>query len=79
MTAPALGISRHSLAAQAFDAAGWRIYEVTTSVKVLDPAGETRVWLPQALAQQTSFQRTLSSSVRLGGVRHPCTKIRLPG
>lgn len=36
----------------------WRSFEVTTRVEVLKPAGETRVWLPTALIQDTPFQRT---------------------
>ncbi len=40
---------------------GWRKYEVTTVVGVLKPAGETKVWLPAALIQNTAFQRTLSN------------------
>jgi transglutaminase-like putative cysteine protease len=39
----------------------WRKFEVTTVVEVLKPAGETKVWLPTALVQNTAFQRTLSN------------------
>ncbi len=39
----------------------WRKFEVTTRVEVLKPAGETEVWLPAALIQNTAFQRTLSN------------------
>jgi transglutaminase-like putative cysteine protease len=40
---------------------GWRKFKVTTSVEVLKPAGETKVWLPSPLMQTTPFQRTLSN------------------
>lgn len=40
---------------------GWRTFEVTTSVEVLKPAGETKIWLPAALIQTTPFQRTRSN------------------
>ena len=67
MATPALRLGTHPLAAQSFntsEGAKWRTYEVKTSVHVLRPQGETRVWLPQPLAQDTPFQRTLSSSVQ---------------
>jgi transglutaminase-like putative cysteine protease len=67
IAAPSLGIRRHSLIAQSSAVSGWRTYEVTTSVKVLRPLGVTRVWLPQPLAEDTGFQRTLSSSVQCNG------------
>lgn len=70
MAAPALGIGMRSIASasSAISKAGttasrWRTYEVTTTVKVLSPFGTTRVWLPQPLAGETAFQRTLSNSV----------------
>jgi len=40
---------------------GWRTFEVTTQAEVLKPAGETKVWLPAALIQNTPFQRTTSN------------------
>ena len=72
MAAPAAGISTYPLLAEYFAApdtqgSGWRTYEVTTSVKVLRLSGETRIWLPQPLAQATGFQRTLSNSVHCDG------------
>ena len=39
----------------------WRKFEVTTRVEVLKPAGETEIWLPAALIQNTVFQRTISN------------------
>ena len=38
---------------------GWRTFEVTARVEVLKPAGETKVWLPAALIQNTPFQKTI--------------------
>lgn len=35
----------------------WRMYEVTTQVEVLKPAGVTRVWLPVPLTVDTDFQK----------------------
>lgn len=37
---------------------GWRKFEVTTRAEVLKPAGETKIWLPAALIQDTPFQKT---------------------
>jgi hypothetical protein len=42
-------------------AAGWRTYEATTRVEVLNPSGTTRVWLPAALLKETRYQKTLSN------------------
>ena len=46
---------------------GWRTFEVTTRTEVLKPAGETKVWLPAALIQNTSFQRTTSNRFNADG------------
>jgi len=40
---------------------GWRTFEVTTRAEVLKPAGETKIWLPAALIQNTAFQKTISN------------------
>lgn len=40
----------------------WRIYEISTTVKIKAGAGQTRVWLPLPLNQDTLFQRTLGHS-----------------
>jgi transglutaminase-like putative cysteine protease len=40
---------------------GWRTFDVTTRVEVLNSSGATRVWLPAALIQETPFQKTLSN------------------
>ncbi len=46
---------------------GWRTFEVTTRVEVLQPAGATRIWLPAALTSSTSFQRTLANTFHAEG------------
>lgn len=68
VAAPAAGIGRRALLAQSGDTA-WRTYEVTTNVRVLKPSGRTRIWLPQPLAEHTSFQRVLSSEMHCEGGR----------
>src|SRR5271165_5333033 len=45
----------------------WRMFEVTTRAEVLKPAGETKVWLPAALIQNTPFQRTMSNQFSADG------------
>ena len=47
--------------AQNSPSGGWRTFEVTTRAEVLKPAGETKVWLPAALVQNTPFQKTTSN------------------
>jgi transglutaminase-like putative cysteine protease len=42
-------------------ASGWRTFEVTTRVEVLQPSGVTHIWLPAALIRNTSFQKTLAN------------------
>lgn len=76
MATPAMGVASHPSIARRFDVSGgrignsgWRTYEVSTSVKVLRSVGETRVWLPRSLAQDTEFQKTLSNSVQCVGGR----------
>ena len=55
-----LALSRAELSfAQQPPADGWRTFEVTTRAEVLKPAGETKVWLPAALIQNTPFQKTI--------------------
>jgi Transglutaminase-like superfamily len=46
---------------------GWRIFEVTTHAEVLKPAGETKIWLPAALTQNTPFQRTMFNQFSADG------------
>ena len=45
----------------------WRVFEVTTKVGVLKPAGATRVWLPLPLAGDTDFQKNLGSTWKTEG------------
>ena len=40
----------------------WRVYEVTTRVEVLKPAGETRVWIPLPLTADTDYQKSLGNT-----------------
>jgi transglutaminase-like putative cysteine protease len=46
---------------------GWRTFEITTRVEVLNPTGETRVWLPAALMATTPYQRTVSNKFEAEG------------
>jgi transglutaminase-like putative cysteine protease len=39
----------------------WRVFDVTTRVEILKPAGVTRVWVPTPLLQDTPFQKTLGN------------------
>jgi transglutaminase-like putative cysteine protease len=45
----------------------WRTFEVVTRVHVLEPKGETHVWLPEVMRQSMPFQRTLSTVVDAPG------------
>jgi transglutaminase-like putative cysteine protease len=47
----------------------WRVYEVTTRVEVLKPAGNTRVWIPLPLSQDTDYQKSLGNSWDAGSGR----------
>jgi transglutaminase-like putative cysteine protease len=47
--------------------AGWRTFEVTTTIEVLKPAAETRIWLPAALIRDTPYQKTLSNQFHAAG------------
>ena len=49
------------------DASPWRVFEVTTRVEILKPAGITRVWVPAPLAQDTGYQKTLGNSFQAVG------------
>ncbi|MEI2724313.1 MAG: hypothetical protein V9H26_12495 [Verrucomicrobiota bacterium] len=42
--------------------ADWRTYEVVTTVKPKGTRGQTRLWLPLPLNQDTLYQRTLGHS-----------------
>lgn len=41
---------------------GWRTFEVTTRIEILEPSGRTRVWLPAALPGETPFQKTIANT-----------------
>ena len=55
------------LFAQTLPVDGWRTFEVTTRVEVLNPFGKTRIWVPAALIQQTPFQKTLANTFHAEG------------
>ena len=55
------------LFASGLGADAWRTFEVTTSVQVLNPSGVTRIWLPAALVNPTSFQKTLNNEFKAEG------------
>jgi transglutaminase-like putative cysteine protease len=58
-----LVLGRHGrLLARSAPSASWRTFEVTTTVRVLKPAGVTRVWVPAALIRPAPFQRTLANA-----------------
>jgi transglutaminase-like putative cysteine protease len=46
----------------ALAAAGWRTFEVTTHVEVINPTGVSRTWVPLPLVLETDWQRTISNS-----------------
>jgi transglutaminase-like putative cysteine protease len=45
----------------------WKLYEMTTRVEVMKPAGVTRVWLPTPLTQDTPYHRSLGNAWRADG------------
>jgi len=48
---------RNALAAE-----GWRTFEITTHVEVINPTGVSRTWVPLPLVLETDWQRTISNS-----------------
>jgi transglutaminase-like putative cysteine protease len=44
----------------------WRVFEITTRVRVLEPHGATRVWLPTPLAV-APYQKTMGDTYHPGG------------
>jgi transglutaminase-like putative cysteine protease len=44
---------------RAWGTEGWRGFEVTTRVEVLNPTGTTRAWIPLPLVEDTDYQRSL--------------------
>lgn len=55
------GLPRFAFARSA-EGENWRVFEVTTRVEVLKPAGVTRVWLPVPLTRDTDYQKNLGNS-----------------
>jgi len=51
-----------SKAVAEIDGAPWRVFELTTRVEVLKPAGTTRVWLPTPLTADTPYQKALGNA-----------------
>ena len=45
----------------------WRVFEVTTQVEILKPAGVTRVWLPLPLTEDTPYQKSLGNTWKADG------------
>ena len=46
---------------------GWRTFEATTRVEILDRSGAAMVWLPAAQLQSTPYQKTLANSFHAEG------------
>jgi transglutaminase-like putative cysteine protease len=65
-----------SLFAKEVAPSGWRTFDVTTRVEVLNSAGATRVWVPAALISPTPFQRTLSNKFSAEGGRAKLTSVK---
>ena len=62
-TAAAISAFPHfSVSAFAAPSDKWRVFEVTTKVEVLKPAGVTRVWLPLPLVNDTDYQKNLGNT-----------------
>jgi transglutaminase-like putative cysteine protease len=40
----------------------WRVFEVTTTAEILQPAGVTKVWLPVPLTADTPYQKSLGNN-----------------
>jgi transglutaminase-like putative cysteine protease len=52
----------------------WRVFEVTTQVEILKPAGTTRVWLPLPLSEDTSYQKGLGNTWKADGATISATQ-----
>ena len=53
--------------AQGMPSEGWKLYEVTTRVEVLKPAGVTRVWLPTPLVNDAPYLKSLGNTYTAEG------------
>jgi transglutaminase-like putative cysteine protease len=62
VAAVAASLPQWSSLAMAATPERWRVFEVTTKVEVLNPAGATRIWLPLSLAGDTVYQKNLGNS-----------------
>ncbi len=47
--------------------AGWRTFEVTTRVELLNPSGSSLIWLPAAQLQPAPYQKTLGNTFAAQG------------
>jgi transglutaminase-like putative cysteine protease len=55
-----VGMPKLARLAQAAPAtSGWRTFEVTTRVEMLNPSGATRVWLPVPMTAETDYHKPL--------------------
>gem|GEM_PF-4811470 len=54
-------------AQQAPVTAGWRAYELTSSITVKDPGAQTRLWIPVPYATDTAYQRGAQSTWQVSG------------
>ena len=43
-------------------ASGWRTFEVTTRLEIMEPTGVTRAWVPLPLKADTTFQKRLGDT-----------------
>jgi transglutaminase-like putative cysteine protease len=60
-TSAALAMPGLPRTAHAADEPAWRTFEVTTTIEVLKPSAETRVWVPTPLTVDTPYQTTIGS------------------
>jgi transglutaminase-like putative cysteine protease len=61
-----LQLAAAPLVAQAMASERWRVFEITTRVRILKPEGPTRVWLPMPLAS-APYQKTLGDTYQAPG------------
>ena len=59
VVAVTLDRSGYAAAAEAPAEAGWRSFEIVTTVDVASPAGRTCVWLPVPWRSSSNYQRVL--------------------
>jgi len=52
---------RETVAAQQPSADGWRSYQITTKVEILNPSGVSRAWVPLPYASKTDWHNPMSS------------------